>query len=432
VLAAAVALADLCRTVPAAPSPAPADSAAYATVGDEARDAGDPVTAAIAYRKAVALDPGNQRASAGLAAVCRDDDAAALLDAIARYRAGDRAAAAAALSEIARGSGSAAAAAHFFLGLIAIERHDTATAIRELELGSADPQVGGLTAPLLRLAHRDGALAVALLIEPEVDTNPQLVPDTPPAGASAGAPSTDEDLLTIATVTARPAPWLAIRNALTWRNQRALSALDFLADDAELAAELASGRHQVAMRYDVDYGLLGGASYLIANRAAVSYRYEAGVSPIASYSLRRRDYLEDAERPFTGWVHTADAGVSAPLGGGFEIDARATLRREQTDDPSFSNLAAGLQVALRTRSTAGVRLTASATGGYARYDGAQPDGQRRRDVPIEARAEVEIDLGDHVVAVAGATIAHNASTIEDFRYNQLIARGGLVVAWGGL
>ena len=195
-LAAAIALADLCRPVSPAASPDPGESAAYTAVGDDARAAGDPATAAIAYRKAVTLDPSNERAAAGLAALCHEDSAASLLDAIARYRAGDQAAAAAALADIVRAQ-DAAAGAHFFLGLIALERHDTSAAIHELELASADPRYGALAVPLLRLAHRDGALAVALLIEPELDTNPQLVPDTPPTGATVGAPSTDEDLLTV-------------------------------------------------------------------------------------------------------------------------------------------------------------------------------------------------------------------------------------------
>ena len=438
VLAAVAVLAELCG---APPDPAlardPDDSAAYVAVGDDARVAGDLPTAATAYRKAIALDPANQRATAGLVAVCGDtnDDGAPLLDAIARFRAGDHAAAGRALSEIVRGqsSSSTTAGAHFFLGLIALEQHDTGAAVRELELAYADPEYRALAATLLRLAHRDGALAVALLVEPEIDTNPQLVPDTPPSGAMIGAPTLDEDLLTVATITARPAPWLAVRDALTWRNQHQLSALDFLANDLELATELAGGRHRAVIRYDLDYDLLGGARYLVANRATVAYRRDGGtVEPVASYSLRRRDYLRDAEQSFTGWVHAANAGAILHLGAGIDLDARATLSRELTLDPSFANLAGGLRLALRTRSSASLRLTASAAAGYARYDAVQPDGQLRRDVPLEASADVEIDLADHVIAVAGATVAHNESSIEDFRHDQLIARAGLVIAWGGL
>lgn len=436
VLAAVAVVAELCGAPPEpAPAHDPEGGAAYTEVGDEARAAGDLPTAAIAYRKAIALDPANRRAAAGLAALCGDatDDGAALLDAIARYRAGDHAAAGAALSEIVRGTSPTSAGAHFFLGLIALERHDTGAAIRELELARADPDYRALAAALLRLAQRDGALAVALLVEPELDTNPQLVPDTPPAGATTGAPATDEDLLTVATVTARPAPWLAVRDALTWRNQNQLSTLDFLANDLEIAAELAEGPHRAAIRYDLDYDLLDGARYLVANRATLAYRHDGGpFEPVASYSLRRRDYLRDPEQAFTGWVHAANAGAIVHLGAGIDLDARATLSRELTLDPSFANLAGGVRLALRTRGAASVRLIASLAGGYAHYDAAQPDGQLRRDVPLEASADVEVDLADHVIAVAGAAVAHNESSIEDFRYSQLTARAGLVIAWGGL
>ncbi|TMQ06229.1 MAG: hypothetical protein E6J90_46945 [Deltaproteobacteria bacterium] len=437
VLAAAVVLADLCAARPApAAARDSADGAAYTAVGDDARTAGDLRTAVIAYHQALALDPDNPRAAAGLAAVCGDasgDDRAALLAAIARYRAGDHAAAGAALSDIVRsGASPASAGAHFFLGLIALEHHDTAAAVRELEIARGDPEYRTLAAALLRLAHRDGAIAVALLVEPELDTNPQLLPDTPPAGAVTGAPATDEDLLTVATVAGRPAPWLAVRNTLTWRNQRRLSALDFVADDLEIAGELADGRHRAAIRYDLDYDLLDGAPYLVAHRGAIAYRLDGVVAPVVSYSLRRRDYLRDTEQAFTGWVHTGDAGAVLQLGAGIELDARATLAREIAADASFANVSAGLRATLRTRSTAPVRLIAGASGGYARYDLAQPDGALRSDLALAASADVEIDLGDHVVAVAGAAVARNQSTIEDFRYAKLIARCGLVVAWGGL
>jgi hypothetical protein len=329
-----------------------------------------------------------------------------------------------------RTRGTASAGAHFFLALIALERHDTGAAIRELDIARGDPDYRDLAAALLRLAHRDGAIALALLIEPEIDTNPQLLPDTPPLGAATGAPSTDEDLLAVAAITARPTPWLAVRNTLTWRNQLQLSVLDFAGDDLEVAAELTDGRHRVAIRYDLDYDQLAGARYLIANRAAIAYRHDGGsLSAVASYALRRRDFARDSEQPFTGWVHTGDAGAVAQLGG-IELDARATLRRELTGEASFANLAAGLRLALRTRATAQVRLIAAAAASYARYDAAQPDGLLRRDIAIEASADLEIDLGDHVVAVTGASVAHNASSIEDFRYDQLVARCGLVIAWG--
>lgn len=436
-LAAAVILADLCG---APPEPAairdPEDSADYTDVADAARAAGDLRTAVIAYRKAVALDAANRRAAAALAELCRATVEAGetdrLLAAIARYRAGDRAAAAAALAELVRGHGSSEAGAQFFSGLIALERHDTGTAIRAFERARSDPDYAALAAALIRLARRDGAIAAVLLIEPEVDSNPQLVPDTPPSGEMLGTPAADVDLLAVATVTARPAPWLSVRNALTWRDQRELSALDFVADDLEVAAELATGRHHVALRSGADFDLLDGSPYLVATRAAVAYRHDGDVvSPVASYTLRRREFLRDAERPFTGWVHSADAGVAVSLGS-LALDARAVIRRELTADLTFTDLFAGGRLVLSTRPTAPVRFTATASAGYAHYDGAEADGSLRRDVVLEASADLEADLGDHVIAVAGVGATHNQSTLDDFNYSQVIARLGLMIAWGGL
>jgi hypothetical protein len=436
-LAAVVAIADLCAAAPEpAATPDSADSAAYTSVGDDAVKTGDERTAAIAYRKAIELDPENDRAKTALAALCKEDAASGadsmLLDAIARYRAGDRDAANAALAAIAGSRGGSSAGAHFFLGLIALDAHDASTAIRELEIAQNDPEYRELATSLLRLAHRDGTLAFALLVEPELDTNPQLLPDTPPPGATTGAPAVDEDLLTAATITARPWSWLAIRNALAWRNQRRLSALDFVGENLQVAAEL-TGRHdRVALRYDLDYDLLDGVRYLFAHRAGAAIRHEwPEVALVGSYSLRRRDFARDTELAFDGWVHAADAGAVVRMGFGIELDARLYAGRELTAESTFANLSGGVRLALRTRSTAPIRLTAGASGGYARYDLAQPDGLLRRDVPVQASADLEIDLGDHVIAVAGTSVAYNASSIEDFRYAKLVVRLGLVLAMGG-
>ena len=437
-LTAAVAITDLCGAAPEpADPPDPADSAAYATVGDEALATGDTRIAAIAYRNAVALDPTNAHAKAALATLCdaqaASEDDAALLHAIARYRAGERAAAAVAFATIVAAGTRTTSGAHFFLGLIALERHDAGVAIRELTLARSDPEYRELASSLLRLAHRDGTLAIALVVEPELDSNPQLLPDTPPSGAVTGAPQIDEDLLTAATLTVRPWPWLAIRDALAWRNQRQLSALDFVGENAQVAAELASSRDRVTLRYDLDYDLLDGSRYLFANRAGLAYRHDASrIAIVASYAVRRRDFARSTELAFSGWVHAIDAGAVVHLGRGLELDARLAGGRELTTDRSYANVSGGVHLALRTRSTSPIRLAVTASGGYARYDLAEPDGQLRRDVPVEAGADLEIDLGDHVIAVAGASVARNTSSIEDFRYAKLVARCGLVLAFGGL
>jgi hypothetical protein len=436
-LSVVVALAELCASAPGpAPARDPLDSAAYADVGDEARAASDTRTAVIAYRKAIALDPDNARARSALSAVCKDaasDDDAALLAAIARYRRGERSEARAALAAVAGARGTSEAGAHFFLGLIALEDHDARTAIRELELARGDPELRELATSLLRLARRDGALSATVLVAPEIDTNPQLLPDTPPLGALTGPPEIDVDLLTAATITARPWRWLAIRNALTWRNQRRRSELDFVGENLQVVAELTRRRDRLAVQYDVDVDWLGGARYLMAHRAGAAYRREGPrLDAVASYAVRRRDYARDSELSFDGWVHAADAGAVVALRRGLELDARLTAGRELTADRSFANVSGGVRLAVRTRPTLPVRLRAVAATGYARYDRAQPDGLLRRDGTVEIASDVEIDLGDHVIAVGGASVTRSASSVEDFRYAKLVVRAGLVVALGAL
>jgi len=436
VIVLAAVIADLCATAPESTAPPdPEDGAAYAQAGDEARRAGDVRIAAIAYRKAIAADRDNTRAKAALAALCEADTApafdAALLEAIAQFRGGDLEGAHAALVRLAAGAG-AAASAQFFLGMIALRRNERTRAVRELELAARDPAYAESATAMLRLARRDGPLAAVVLAEPELDTNPQLVPDTPPAGATTGPPTTDLDLLVVGTITARPARWLALRDVLAWRNQRQLHQLDFLGETAQAAALLDGRADHLSIRYDLDYDVLDGTSYLFAHRGTAAYRHDLGVVTVgASYALRYRAYVQAAQAGFTGWVHAADLGATLHVTPQLDIDVNALGWRELTADPAFSDIAGGVQATVRARIGSRVRIAASGTVWNAVYDGAEPDGALRRDTHGEGTLDVEVDLDDHVIAVAGASLTGNQSTIEDFRYWKLVARAGIALAFGG-
>jgi hypothetical protein len=463
VIVIAAVIADLCGAPPApAEAPDPDDAAAYARAGDEARAAGDVRIAALAYRKAIALDPGDPAPREALAALCRADrDAAAgaadtagtagaaagtagaadtagaaeteaLLAAIARFRAGDDAAAGASLAQLAARGGAAAAGAHFFLGLLALRAHDGRRAERELALARRDPAYASLAGSMLRLARRERPLAALVIAAPELDTNPQLVPETPPAGAALGPPTPDAALLIAATVTARPWRWLVLREALAWRKQRRLSTLDFLGENAQAAVELDRGADHAALRYELDDDLQDGAAYLIASRASAAYRRDLGAASVgAGYAVRRRDYQQAGELPFDGWVHTAELGATVQAGPRLELDVRALGRRELTREASFSDTAGGGQAALRLGPYGRARAAGALAVWYARYDAPQPDGRLRRDARAEGRLDLELDLGDHAIAIAGATVERNDSTIEDFRYWKLVARVGIAIAFGG-
>ncbi len=434
----AAAVADLCGPVPAPVAPAdPQDAARYVQVGDAARSTGDLRVAAVAYRAALAGDPANAAARAALDAICRaerasGDEATELLAAVTLFRSGRYDAAHAALSAIAARGGPAQDGAHFFLGVIALADHEGGEAVHQLELARRDPMYAEPAASLLPLAHRDGTFSVVALIEPELDTNPTLLPDTPPAGTMIGSPEIDDDLLLGAIVTARPTRWLFVRDSIAFRKQHVQDELDFLGETASVGVELAHDGDRIGLRYDFDYDLIDGQPYLYAHRATVQARRElGGVAPAVSYSLRRRDFQDVAQAAFTGWVQQGDAGAIVHVTPRVELDARGAITREHTEDASFSNVAFGPALQLRARVANGVRVSAMAAGWYAIYDGAEPDGSVRRDTRGEASGDLELDVGDHALVTAGAGITRNLSTIDDFRYWKLVVRCGLALAFGG-
>jgi hypothetical protein len=425
-------IADLCT--PVAPLPAdPAEAAAYVQTADEARAAGDTRIAAVAYRKAAAL--GDAHAKAALAELCRADsapgDEVTLEQAIRMVLAGDLEAARPALETIVAHGTAAAAGAHFFLGVIAIRRHDGSLAEAHLLAAARDPAYAAAAEAMLRLARRTGRLEAILFAGGELDTNPELLPDTPPIGAT-GSPHTDENGQLALTVAARPARWLALRDALVWRKQRELTSLDFLGNDAQAAVELDDSRDHVAIRYDLDYDVLAGDPYLTSHRGTLAYRRDlCGWSVDAAYTARGREYHRATEADFSGGVHMLEAGAIVHATPTLDVDARALGWREITRDPLFSNWTGGARVAVRVRPRSRLRVDATASGWYASYDAPEPDATLRRDVHLEGGGELEIDLSDNLIGIAAVTGAVNESTVEDFDYYKLVARIGLALAIGG-
>ena len=425
-------IADLCTPVASAPSD-PADAAAYVQTADEARAAGDTRIAAVAYRKAAAL--GDSHAKDALAALCRADaepgDEVTLETAIHLVTDGDLERARRALDTIVAHGTPAAAGAHFFLGAIAIRMHDGGLAEAHLIEAERDPAYADAAQAMLRLARRTGRLEASLFVGGELDTNPELLPDTPPVGAI-GTPHTDENGQLALTVTARPARWLVVRDALVWRKQRELASLDFLGNDAQAGVELDDGVDHVAIRYDLDYDLLAGQSYLTAHRGTLAYHRDLrGWTLGAAYALRGRSYDRASEADFTGGVHALDADATYHASPTLDVGAKLLGWREITRDPLFSNWSGGGQLAVHARPRTRLRLDASASAWYARYDVVDADDQLRRDVHVEGAVDVELDLADNVIAIAAVSTQVNTSTIEDFRYRKLVARIGLAFAIGG-
>jgi len=415
-------IADLCTpVVPLAPDAA--EAAEYARTGDDAKASGDVRIALVAYRKAAAL--GDAHAADEVRDLCTAETEPTLDDAIALFKRGELDKADAILA------GLDTPGSHFFRAAIALRRHERADAEAELAVAQRDPEYAAASRTLLRLARRTGRVEALVFLGGEVDTNPQLLPDTPPAGDIA-TPSTDTNGQLAATTVARPWQWLALRNSLVWRKQATLSDLDFVGDTASLAIEDDRGPDHIVIRYDLDYDVLGGQRYLFANRGTLGYRRDYdGWDLGASYSFRARDFQRATEETFDGDVHTAEVTSTVHVSPALDVDGKLFGWRETTQDPLFTSWTFGAQLGLRVRPRDRVRLAASLGSWYGTYDGPDPNGDVRRDSHADANGELELDLADNVLAVAALTATINRSTIEDFDYWKLVARVGVAFAIGG-
>jgi len=415
-------IADLCTpVVPSAPDAA--EAAEYARTADDARTAGDTRIALVAYRKAAEL--GDEHAVVAIRELCALGSALTLDDAVALFKRGELDKADAILATLDTPGAS------FFRGAIALRRHDGTHAEAYLRVAERDPAYAGASQTLLRIARRTGKLEGVAFIGGEVDTNPHLLPDTPPTGDTA-TPATDGNGQLAVTTAARPWAWLALRDALVWRKQATQSDLDYLGNTASLAVEDDRGPDHVVIRYDFDDDVLGGEMYLIAHRATLGYRRDlAGWDVGASYSFRVRDFQRATEATFDGDVHSAEVTSTVHASPTLDVDSKMFGWRETTEDPLFTNWTVGAQLGVRVRPRDRVRIGATLGSWAGFYDGLDPNGDARHDYHADASGEVELDLDDNVLALAAVTAMVNRSTIADFDYWKLVARIGLAFAIGG-
>lgn len=415
-------IADLCTpVVPLAPDAA--EAAEYARTGDDANASGDVRIAIVAYRKAAAL--GDAQAAAEVRELCAGETEPTLDDGIALLRRGELDKADAIFAAL------DTPGSHFFRAAIALRRHEGREAAALLVVAQRDPAYAAASRTLLRLARRTGRFEALVFVGGEVDTNPQLLPDTPPTG-DVTTPATDANGQLAATTVARPWQWLALRNSLVWRKQATLSELDFVGDTASLGIENDRGPDHIVIRYDLDYDVLGGQRYLVAHRGTLGYRHDLdGWDLGASYAFRARDFQRASEETFDGDVHAAEVTSTAHLRPELDLDGKLFGWRELTQDPLFTNWTFGAQLGVRMRPRDRVRFEASLGSWYGTYDGPDPNGDLRRDSHTDANGELEVDLADHVLALAAITATVNRSTIVDFDYWKLVARVGLAFAFGG-
>ena len=412
-LAVAALVVELCVAPPPTATRSRAEATAYVAVGDAERTSGHAVTAAVAYRAALAHDPTNAPARAGLDAVCATESlspAMALLAAIDRYHAGDLPGARSRLEVAAQGPAELAAGAHFFLGMIAVRSGQRQLALAELAHAAAEPSYATAALEMRRLVRRQGPVVLSLLVAPEWDSNVGLLADNPATGNEVAA---DGDLMSALAVTVRSGRVLSLAANALVRKRFRLTDHDLMS--ARGAASLEQGKVQVVLGGGAD--VVGGEAY----GGVVSGSVTAHLGPLdARYELRRRLYWADDAADYTGWIHGAVLVARGRPATGLELSVEVLGERELTRADALDAWAVGGTLGAAWRPLAGLRLGISADARGAFYD----DGQRR-DLRYGGELEAELDVSDHLSLVAALEVLRQESTFVDSRYLKVVARAGV-------
>jgi tetratricopeptide (TPR) repeat protein len=392
-------------------APAMADPAAALERGVARFQAGDFAAAIEPLTFAHASDPS-------------DLDTALLLG-IAYYRVEDAARARPLLLAAARSEDAGTRdSAQMFLGLIADAAGDAAAARGYYNLVARSS--GGLAASAQGLldSGRGERLAALVVVRPELDSNVPLLPATT---AAVGGGSSDTDLFVLADVRARPFADVAlvIDEALSYRQQARLAAYDLGSSVSSATWSHRDPTYRAALGYHLEASMLGGARYQLAHTADASGR-RAIAGPLgiaASYQLTVRSFFPAAYAGYTGTTHTGAARLSW-VTPDRELELGYVLAREQTDDATLSATAGGGQLAARFGLGHGADLRLLALVSDRRYDAAS---MGRRDVQVRADASLYVDLSPHLGGVIGGSLLHDVSNVMDQGYTKWTGYLGVVV-----
>lgn len=447
---------DPCAPVPTL-EPDREAAAAYGAVADEERAAGREDSAAAAYRSALGHDPSNARARTALADLCaarrgREDftrgielfragkcpealeplaaahaqgnPAAALLEGICLYRAGQDERAATALRDAERDPASAAPA-RLFLGLLALRHGRPAEAAPLIDAAAADPMLSPVARGLSRDLQRLGRVVVSLLAEGGWDSNASLEP-----GSSISPPGAGDGFAGGAAVVSA-APWgengAYARAAASWRNQFRLGDLDLAGLGAAAGYQLGNERRHVLLEGGYDARWLGGKPYLLAPRLQVEGRLHLGRSWSAGgwYALRWESYRA-GQNDESGLRQTAQADVTTDLAGQVQLTLawQGALDGARSAPLAFREhgplAAATFPVGSRARVVAGAAWT------WREYGATDPDLEvRRADRYADLGGAVELDLTARWTVHLSVAGRRAYSNVPDFRYARVVSTLGL-------
>ncbi len=457
-LALALAAGDPCAPVgPAAGAPDEAAARAYREVADAERRAGATETAALAYREALARDPGDQASRSALDALCRDRSGApsfgrglhameagdlraaarsfeearaagagapaTLLEGVCLYELGDDAEARQRLTE-AREDPAHRETADLYLGLIALREGDGDAAARALDAAGQDPQLAALAAPLSRLARRTGRLVLAAMAASGWDSNAQLAPSGTPIDTS-----NDGQLDVAASALYRPlgesGPYISGRGLL--HQQFRFGDLDAWGLGGAAGWQLGRGRRALWAEYGYEYRTLGGSPFLSGHGLRAGGWAPAGPFTLsASYFLRFESYRGTLYQPFSGAFQNGEVSASALLSPGARLFLGYRLSRDGVDLPQLSFVEHGPRATLRLEVSPRARLLVDGALSWRLYDAVDPQlGLTRADTYLDGAVGLEWELTAHTFLRASVEARQAWSNAAAFTYFRLAPTLGL-------
>ena len=361
-----------------------------------------------------------------LATESPDDRDVALLLGIALVRSG-RAAEAMRPLAVAAASPDAetAASAHLFLGLAAAELGDTEEARVRFAEVAASPSIE-LAAGARRLLAPAAPLSAYLLVRPEIDSNVPLLPGA--FGVDPSSEAADAALLLLGSLDGCLGADVraCLVDTLAYRRHARLRAYDSLVNLAGARLAARRGPSTLSLGYTFELARLGGDAFALGHLADAGWRQRLarGLWLQVDYRFLHRDYQIPDYAPLGGPAHNLSAGLRVRSGALFFEIAGVGLR-EDAETAALSATGGGARLAARARITGALSAGAGALLLGRRFD------EGRRDAQLRADATLSLALDDRFGLVAGLELLANASNDPEQDLGKLTAYIGVEMALEG-
>jgi hypothetical protein len=452
-----LAAADPCAPVTADLPPDPGTAAIYRDIARGEEASGALESAAVAYREALRRDGGDPATRAALTAICRRVAVARRFEeGVARLRARDWTAAAAALAEArAGGLGASAAllqgvalmelgedaraeeafsaaaqdprtrsAARFHQGLLALRAGSAAQAVEAFEDSAETGALSPVAVQLARQARMLGRLVIVASAGIARDSNPTLDDQapTPDQAWSAG-------LLALVRPSGRWGPYL--RGEALLHRYWTSSELNLGSYRAAAGWQLGRDALGGVAEYELGVRTLGDRPYLTAHRGLVSGWLATGSVLWSSTALVRVERFATDWDPLSGVVARAELRAETVLGRAARVGLSYGAARDWTDTAALSWLEHGprgdLQLLLGSR----LVLLAEVGAAWRAADGYDAVlGATREDRVLDGALSLEWDVRHGLFLRVGVAGQLARSTVAAYSYETWTPSLGLRYVFG--